>query len=132
MIYRGASIVANVFRFIDKLLNEEKDSAKPLSYIASIYRNVLIFFGVDSDLLSNKHKSVKAMQRALENPLLAAKSRVRMIHVELAYVVQCRLLLNQARLDPFTELHSQLYDDLLKLATSRYDDVSLTCTRMQY
>lgn len=63
------------------------------------------------------------MRKAMENPLMAGKSRTRMIHIELAYIAQSRLLLAQAAVDPFTEMHAALYSDLLKLATSRYDNV---------
>lgn len=76
-------------------------------------------------MLSSRHSSIKSMRKAMENPLLAGKSRPRMIHIELAYIVQCRLLVEQALSHPFTDMHAALYSDLLKLATSRYDTVSL-------
>lgn len=42
--------------FADKLLSEEKDSAKPLSLIASIYHQILQYFGIESELLTSRHK----------------------------------------------------------------------------
>ena len=53
------------------------------------------------------------------------RSHVRMLHIEMAYIKYCHFVMDEARYDPFTQLHVAMYKDLIRLATSRYDDVSI-------
>ena len=43
----------------------------------------------------------------------------------MAYIKYCHFVMDEARYDPFTQLHVAMYKDLIRLATSRYDDVGI-------
>lgn len=59
----------NINLFIERLLSSDNDSAKPLSLIASIYRYLMVYFGLEPDIVSARGKMVNSLKKALENPV---------------------------------------------------------------
>ncbi|XP_067941424.1 proteasome activator complex subunit 4B-like [Watersipora subatra] len=116
-------ILHTVRPLLMKLLDKVADSAKPLHSICTVYKLLLFHFGSDSESLEIRASTIKAVKKTLENPLKPDDGNIRYVQVQKTYVLLCRVMHAQVQFQPPTKLHVDICQDLVKLATSNYDDV---------
>ncbi|XP_067941422.1 proteasome activator complex subunit 4-like isoform X2 [Watersipora subatra] len=118
-------ILRSVHELMMRLLGKIADSAKPLHYICHVYKLLLFYFGADLKSGESKTNSYKAAKHVLRNPLIPDGGKIHYVHVKKTAVTLWRVMHAQLKFQPLTKLHVDACHDLVKMATSNYDDVQV-------
>ncbi|XP_022243744.1 proteasome activator complex subunit 4-like [Limulus polyphemus] len=118
------TVVSSLKEVLDHIMNTCEDDTKSLFLIIKIFVSLMIFWGVDKTEFDTRWKSFHVVKKALENKLVGSKQHIRALLVDRTLLQHEVRVLELQRM-PFSTIHKELMNDLLRLATSHYSEVRI-------
>lgn len=117
-------IVTVLHGLLAHILDKTPDDTKSLIAVGSAYQKILFFAGVQRDEYDSRWKGFQAVKKCMENKLLGSKKHIRRILVDRTHLQHESRMIENANKN-FTNVHRQIYKDLLLLSTSHYAEVRI-------
>ncbi|XP_013404552.1 proteasome activator complex subunit 4 [Lingula anatina] len=115
-------ILRTVKRVLAHILSSHEDDTKSLFHIIQIYNLLLFYNGEWKEEFEARWRSFHIVKKAMGNKLQGKKQHLRAVLVDRLQLQHEWRMLN--RVDKtFTDLHKEIFDDLLTLSVSRYREV---------
>ena len=117
-------VVTVLHSLLAHILQKAPDDTKALTALTGVYQKVLFFAGVQRDEYDSRWKGFQAVKKCMENKLLGRKKHIRRIIIDRTHLQHESRMIENANKN-FTEMHRQIYNDLLILSTSHYAEVRI-------
>ena len=117
-------VVTVLHSLLQHIFQKAPDDTKALTALSGVYQKVLFFAGVQRDEYDSRWKGFQAVKKCMENKLLGRKKHIRRIIIDRTHLQHESRMIENANKN-FTEMHRQIYKDLLLLSTSHYAEVRI-------